>query len=154
VVDPMDEPPVVEPPVVDPMDEPPVVEPPVVDPMDEPPVVEPPVVDPMDEPPVVDPMDEPPVVDPPAVDPLDAPPTDPPAIEDDPFGSNESNGLRLWTDASGKYQVSARFVSVIDETTVRLQKDDGRYVRVAMDRLSLTDQQVVRGELASLAGNL
>ena len=103
--------------------------------------------------PMADPVAEPPVVEPPADDVPADPPVAPPAIDDDPFSSNQSKGLRLWTDISGKYRVKARLVSVIDETTVRLQREDDRYIRVALDRLSLTDQQVVRGELTSLATN-
>ena len=59
--------------------------------------------------------------------------------------------MRLGTDISGKYHVEATFVSVIGGTTVRLQKANGRYVRVAMDKLSLADQELVRGHLESVA---
>ena len=64
-------------------------------------------------------------------------------MEDDPFGGNDLRGIRLWTDITGKYSVEARFVGFTGDT-VRLQKGNGRYVRVAIDSLSLMDQQLVR----------
>ena len=48
----------------------------------------------------------------------------------------------MWTDASGKYQLQASFVSFCDGS-VRLQKADGGYVRIAYDYLSATDQVFV-----------
>jgi hypothetical protein len=64
--------------------------------------------------------------------------------KDDPFGSTQSDvqGLRMWTDASGKYQVQARFVSFQDGA-VRLQKANGRFVRIAYDLLCTMDQSLV-----------
>ena len=63
--------------------------------------------------------------------------------EDDPFGQNDLQQLRLWTDASGKYQVEARFAS-FDGGSVRLQKVDGRYVRILLQELCQVDQRIVR----------
>ncbi len=111
--------------------EPPVAEPAVTPPAVEPPAVTPPAV----EPPAV----TPPAIEPPAV----TPPAAEPKKDDDPFGKNDSRGIRLWTDITGKYSVEARFVSFTDGTA-RLQKSNGRYVRVAVDKLSLMDQQLVR----------
>ncbi|MCX7426741.1 MAG: SHD1 domain-containing protein, partial [Planctomycetia bacterium] len=69
---------------------------------------------------------------------------------DDPFSTN-ANGLKTWTDATGLYQIEARFVGVVEGDVVRLQRPDGRYVRVAMDRLSALDQQWVRDAGHALA---
>jgi hypothetical protein len=67
------------------------------------------------------------------------------AKPDDPFGDGSSNDvktLRMWTDASGQYQLEARFVSFQDGT-VRLQKANGGYVRIAYDLLSASDRDFV-----------
>jgi len=73
-----------------------------------------------------------------------------PGKKDDPFGArNDVKPLRMWTDASGKYQLEARFVSC-EEGTVRLQKADGRYYRIKYDRLSVTDQDFVGHQGRSL----
>ena len=55
----------------------------------------------------------------------------------------------MWTDISGRYHVEARFVSFHDDT-VRLQKSNGRYVRVAIDKLSPSDQMAVRRQVESI----
>jgi len=78
-----------------------------------------------------------------------APAPKPKEKEPDLFGQNQ-NGWRTWTDSSGQYQVEARFVSVQD-STVRLQKADGRYVRIAMDKLCSADQQFVGLQNQALA---
>jgi len=83
----------------------------------------------------------------PAADPFGAPP---PAA-DDPFSGNQSDTLRMWTDLSGKYRLEAKFVGVIDGKTVRLQKADGRYYRIALERLCLADQAVVLRHIESIA---
>jgi len=49
------------------------------------------------------------------------------------------------------YHVEARFVATLEDGTVRLLRADGRYVRVAFDRLSLLDQQCVREHVAKVA---
>jgi hypothetical protein len=72
-----------------------------------------------------------------------------PAEKEDPFGSNDSKTLRMWTDASGKYQVEGRFVSFQDGT-VRLQKANGRYVRVVYGQLCSVDQDFVLNQDQSL----
>jgi len=123
-------------------------------PVDDAAVPEPPV-DPMLEPPMDDaavpqpPVDNTIVPEPPADD---APAADPPAV-DDPFQTRtDSNGLRLWTDISGTYQVRARFVS-FDSGSVRLQKADGRYCRIVLDKLSLSDQDLVQQCIASVTAS-
>jgi hypothetical protein len=69
---------------------------------------------------------------------------------DDPF-STDTNALKTWVDASGRYRIEARFVGVVEGGVVRLQRADGRFVRVAIDRLSATDQQWVRDAGHALA---
>jgi hypothetical protein len=74
----------------------------------------------------------------------DAPKPDQPKPKDDPFGvaGKDVNTMRTWTDASGKYQIEARFVS-FEDGTVRMQKANGRYVRIAYDLLGSADQSYV-----------
>jgi hypothetical protein len=69
---------------------------------------------------------------------------------DDPFGQNDSGKLRQWTDSSGQFGVEARLVS-LQHGTVRLQKANGRYVRVALARLSVGDQRFVLEQDQALA---
>jgi hypothetical protein len=78
-------------------------------------------------------------------------PEKPPKQKDNPFdsGSNDIKTLRMWTDASGKYQVEARFVSFQDGT-VRLQKANGRYARIVYDLLCSADQKFVLNQEQSL----
>ena len=59
--------------------------------------------------------------------------------------------MRTWSDVTGRYQVEARFVSRLADGTIRLQRADGRYVRVAFDRLCVVDQQFVRQQVKFLA---
>ena len=74
-----------------------------------------------------------------------------PPPKDDPFGNAGSDvkTMRTWTDASGKYRIEARFVSFQDGT-VRLQKANGRYVRIAYDLLCSGDQGFVLNQDQSL----
>ncbi|HBO43844.1 MAG TPA: hypothetical protein DD670_07930 [Planctomycetaceae bacterium] len=60
---------------------------------------------------------------------------------DNPF-ILETDQLQIWTDASGSYRVEARFVS-FDDSTVRLQRANGQFVRIAYDRLSTADRERV-----------
>ncbi|MGQ9576970.1 MAG: SHD1 domain-containing protein [Thermoguttaceae bacterium] len=62
-----------------------------------------------------------------------------------------ATGLRTWTDKTGRYSVRARFVAALDDGTIRLQQEDGRYVRVAFDRLSRGDQAEVIQQVLRLA---
>lgn len=104
-----------------------------------------------DEPPAAAPETPAKPAETPAPAPAEKPPTKPKAADVDPFAHDGASGARLWTDATGQYRVEARFVSVVDGATVRLQKADGRFVRVAMDKLCAGDQQFVRGQLTALA---
>jgi len=61
-------------------------------------------------------------------------------------------GLRTWTDNTGRHRLVGRLVSVLEGDVVRLQRDDGTCVRVAIERLSVGDRQyvnAVRGALAA-----
>ena len=78
------------------------------------------------------------------------PPEKPKNEKDDPFGTrNDIKGLRMWTDASGQYQIEARFVGFIDGS-VRLQKANGNYVRIRYELLSSADQAFVIHQDGSL----
>jgi len=59
--------------------------------------------------------------------------------------------LRTWTDNTGTYHVEAKFAASLEDGSVRLVRADGRYVRVAFDRLSLLDQQSVREHVDKIA---
>jgi hypothetical protein len=58
------------------------------------------------------------------------------------FGQDATGSQRSWTDASGEYQIEARLVG-FQNGSVRLQRANGRYVRVAYERLSVVDQRFV-----------
>ncbi len=74
-----------------------------------------------------------------------------PPPKDDPFGNagNDVKTMRTWTDVSGKYQIEARLVSFQDGT-VRLQKANGHYVRIAYNLLCSGDQGFVLNQDQSL----
>lgn len=57
--------------------------------------------------------------------------------------SDASEGMRLWTDNTGEFQVRARLV-VVGKTHVRLLKDTGKFTTVPYSRLSQTDLAYVR----------
>jgi hypothetical protein len=65
-------------------------------------------------------------------------------------GRSTDDGLRLWTDNTGKHQVRARLVMVLDGK-VRLEKETGRFTTVPFERLSLGDLAFVRGHAPALA---
>jgi hypothetical protein len=68
----------------------------------------------------------------------------------DPFSRIDTGGVHMWTDISGQYHLQARFVS-FEDGTVRLKQSDGRYYRIAFDKLSLADQALVRRQTESVA---
>jgi hypothetical protein len=98
---------------------------------------------------------EEPAAEPKAAEPVAEPPKAPAEPEKkeeaDPFGKNQIKDYRLWTDASGEFQVNARFVGFADGK-VRLQKPNGKYVRIEMTLLCVADQRLLR-HVESLAGN-
>jgi hypothetical protein len=51
-----------------------------------------------------------------------------------------SQSMRVWIDDTGKFQTCAKFVAVQDGKA-RLQKENGRYLTVSLDRLSAEDLQ-------------
>lgn len=55
----------------------------------------------------------------------------------------DSAAARVWTDASGQYQVRANFVSA-DQKRVKLQREDGSLVAVELSRLSEADRKHVQ----------
>ena len=55
----------------------------------------------------------------------------------------EKNELRTWKDSSGKFEVPARF-SRADGETVLLERQDGKLIRVPLDRLSDQDRDYLR----------
>jgi hypothetical protein len=65
-----------------------------------------------------------------------------PKPKDDPFGMAGKDTLRTWTDSTGRYQIEARFVS-FEDGTVRMQKANGRFVRIAYELLGSADQAFV-----------
>ena len=67
----------------------------------------------------------------------------------DPLASRE--GMRRWSDASGKKEVVGRLVAVSEEV-VRIVKENGRFATVPLDRLARADREYVDGvDVAALA---
>jgi len=58
--------------------------------------------------------------------------------------------MRLWTDNTGKHQVRARLVALLDGK-VRLEKETGRFTTVPLTRLSVADLAFVRDQTPVLA---
>ena len=56
--------------------------------------------------------------------------------------------FRLWTDASGNFQIQADFVDMAGEN-VRLKKSDGQLISVPLKALSVKDQEHVQSLMAS-----
>lgn len=71
--------------------------------------------------------------------------------EPDLFSKSDAKEYRLWTDISGQFQVKAKFVGIVDGK-VRLQKPNGKYVRIEMNQLCSIDQRLVE-QIKSLASN-
>jgi hypothetical protein len=64
-----------------------------------------------------------------------------------------SNSMRVWTDNTGKFQVSARLI-VVGPKHVRLLKANGRFTTVPFTRLSRGDLAFVHAAAAgAIAGN-
>jgi hypothetical protein len=106
------------------------------------------------------PATEPPAAEAPAAEPPAAEPakggtedlfSDPPANKST---SLEAPGaMRLWTDNTGKFSVSAQLVS-FTATHVRLLKDTGKYTTVPMTRLSQSDLEFVAYARANWTGSV
>ena len=56
--------------------------------------------------------------------------------------------LRTWTDKSGKFKITAKFVSV-EDGTVTLEKEDGKTIEIPLEKLSAADQKLVAEASAS-----
>lgn len=73
---------------------------------------------------------------------------------DNPFATEEEKDpksqLRTWSDASGKFKVTARLVSVTDENVV-LQREDGQEITVPLARLSAADRRFIETPASELA---
>ncbi len=92
--------------------------------------------------------------------PFNIPPVEKPAAKEpektekkqesaEPFTKNDAARYRLWTDASGTFQVEARFAGYMGDS-VRLQKANGKYVRIAITALSSLDRHFVEA-ISSIA---
>ncbi len=55
---------------------------------------------------------------------------------------------REWTDRTGQYSVEAKFLELTDDGIVRLQKADGRLLRIPLSKLCLRDQRYARQQKA------
>ena len=53
--------------------------------------------------------------------------------------------MRTWSDSSGQFTIQARFVAVLPNNVVRLQKDDGTYTRIEAKLLSPGDVAFIFG---------
>jgi hypothetical protein len=58
--------------------------------------------------------------------------------------SSAQDDSRIWTDKSGKHQIRAKFVDIVDGV-VRLERPNGDISRVPLDKLSEGDQGFVQG---------
>jgi hypothetical protein len=63
--------------------------------------------------------------------------------ESAPSSADPADGMRLWTDNTGKYQVRARLM-VVSRSHVRLLKENGKFTTVPYERLSQQDLAFVR----------
>lgn len=55
---------------------------------------------------------------------------------------------RQWTDSTGKYTVEAEFLDFKDGK-VRMKKDDGKTISMALERLSNADQEFVKSQVST-----
>jgi hypothetical protein len=74
---------------------------------------------------------------------------DPAAKQDKSASADSPNAMRLWTDNTGKYHVTARLV-MVSQTHVRLLKDTGKFTTVPFERLSHADLAFVRQHWAGV----
>lgn len=66
------------------------------------------------------------------------------APPDNPFApETESNRVRTWKDATGKFTVEAEFIS-LNGDAITLKRKDGKEVTVPLSRLSKEDQEAAR----------
>jgi len=77
------------------------------------------------------------------------------ALGADPAGGEpgkrqQQPGFRIWTDITGKYKVEAEFVD-FKEGMVRLKKQDGSLLTVAIETLGNADQRYVKSQRQTTA---
>lgn len=70
-----------------------------------------------------------------------------------PVAAQPPTATRLWTDSTGKYQVSATYVGVADGQ-VTLRKENGQTVAVPLERLSRADQEFVQSAASAIVGQV
>jgi hypothetical protein len=76
-------------------------------------------------------------------------PVDPAASSQAGELPSEASDIRRWNDASGKFSIDAEFMGVKDGN-VRLRKKDGRIISVPIERLSASDQLVVKNQVKTI----
>lgn len=59
--------------------------------------------------------------------------------------------MREWSDSSGKFRIDAELIRV-DDKEVQLRKEDGKIVKIPLNRLSATDQAFIRQRAQSRDG--
>lgn len=65
------------------------------------------------------------------------------APDENPFESDDPKESRTWTDASGKFKIEAVF-SEIKDGKVHLKKADDSTIKIALEKLSASDQRLAR----------
>ena len=66
------------------------------------------------------------------------------------LGNVWADDFRTWTDATGKFQIKAKFVALKDGK-VTLEKDDGKVVEIDVSKLSAADQKAAKDAAAAAA---
>lgn len=67
----------------------------------------------------------------------------PKTIWRDPFYTGPF-GVRTWTDISGDHRMEGRFVELLPDKIVRLQRPNGRFLRIQFSQLSRADRELVQ----------
>jgi hypothetical protein len=66
------------------------------------------------------------------------------ASDDNPFApATETNRVRTWKDATGKFTIEAEFISLTGDN-IKLKRKDGKEITVPLSRLSEEDRQAAR----------
>ncbi len=60
--------------------------------------------------------------------------------------SNSTEGIRTWSDATGRFKIEAEYVSM-EGDKVKLRRADGRSIEIAIDKLSPVDQAFAKKRL-------
>lgn len=75
----------------------------------------------------------------------------PPELDQPDRPQSSSAKMHTWSDASGRFQVAAVFVGLVDDK-VRLRREDGRTVDVPLEKLSSAGQSLARRLASQPAG--